>query len=962
MAASDNLTLTASVRDDFTATLRKLQGQLQNLAADQGPAKLKKEWTALGAEVKTAAQSVATSFVPAMRSGNVVGLGLGATLGAVAVGMKNFASEIRSTSRIAAELKTPAANIERIFLQAQVGVGLSTQQMSKDLESFAANIRNLRFDKPSQQRLISEFNDVGRAIVNLVDKDLNKVPRKFSEIFEEVGKRIQGMTDPVRQRALAKAIFDDEEMARYFTTKVDPVLEAQIKKFAGAAERNEAAAKRFNAALGLMSVAATNLRNEALSPLLQVTSELMTKYQEPIGQGLEQFAANMRRDLPLVVDSLQKITGGDIVEGVNRLAGAWAQWHPIIRTVNEALERVSKRMTPDALIEGAAAGLGMPPGGLAKAVAPTPAPVVPAPALKPAGEPPLAPATQQSIEKISNFNRYLDEALHPKTSPAVAPSPNAAAAEIIPFPPPRPRGIGGYPEVAPLPPRRPAGLGVAPSAQAVERQVKASEDVAQKTDEQTKVTETANRRSDSLTHALERSRSTMDRLREAWTEFVNKLSPDAVVGMGAAGLGMGSGGLGGVAGAGGIAGGLGGIGPAGRGGAGMPSGPGGGSPVAAGSSWAQLHKGTSKEVYDYIRKAAEARGIDPDTAIAVANSEGLKGYDPSKMARDKGGDQGRSFGPFQLFTGGGLGNRFKAATGLDPSDPSTYRQQVDFALDVAKKEGWGAWYGPRDQKLGIGRWGGIGGRAGYQATPGLSAAGLGQGAAKFVSESQIKNAGIRNMPISNELRGILNEAGEASGLVADIYSGGQSHGGFRRTGSHRHDIQPGTIGAADLRLVDPTTGRRLNMEDPEDRQKAAGFVREAARRGATGFGYGTRYMGPQSLHVGGGNRPGDPPAFWGGGHGWVREAAEEGFRQGAQRPGALLNKASEAGVNGGSPSAKVDARGSVNITLSDSLKDKNVKTSTEGMFKDVQVGRGRPATPPENGPNWDALGRASAGF
>src|SRR4051812_27617944 len=50
--------------------------------------------------------------------------------------------------------------------------------------------------------------------------------------------------------------------------------------------------------------------------------------------------------------------------------------------------------------------------------------------------------------------------------------------------------------------------------------------------------------------------------------------------------------------------------------------------------------------------------------------------------------------------------------------------------------------------------------------------------------------------------------------------------------------------------------------------------------------------------------------------------------------------------------------GLVSITLSDSLKDKNVKTDRSGMFKDVQVGRGRPARPPENGPNWDALNRA----
>ena len=64
----------------------------------------------------------------------------------------------------------------------------------------------------------------------------------------------------------------------------------------------------------------------------------------------------------------------------------------------------------------------------------------------------------------------------------------------------------------------------------------------------------------------------------------------------------------------------------------------------------------------YIRSAALQRGIDPDQAVRVAQSEGLNSYT---------GDGGSSFGPFQLHYGNvapggnavsGLGDDFTKQT------------------------------------------------------------------------------------------------------------------------------------------------------------------------------------------------------------------------------------------------------------------------------------------------------------
>lgn len=103
----------------------------------------------------------------------------------------------------------------------------------------------------------------------------------------------------------------------------------------------------------------------------------------------------------------------------------------------------------------------------------------------------------------------------------------------------------------------------------------------------------------------------------------------------------------------------------------------------------------------YIRAAAAKRGIDPNVAVAVAKSEGLYNWQSTVIQRN--GQREPSFGPFQLYMGGGLGNKFQSQTGLDPRDTSTWQKQVDFALDEARKGGWGPWHGWKGMP-----WAGIG--------------------------------------------------------------------------------------------------------------------------------------------------------------------------------------------------------------------------------------------------------------
>lgn len=118
------------------------------------------------------------------------------------------------------------------------------------------------------------------------------------------------------------------------------------------------------------------------------------------------------------------------------------------------------------------------------------------------------------------------------------------------------------------------------------------------------------------------------------------------------------------------------------------------------------------EIEEYIRRAAQQRGVNEEDAIKVVMGEGglqnpvLRNYNNEP-----------AWGPFQLHVAaedfrpgferdreiatknpnqGYVGDQFIGATGLHPSDPKAWKMAVEFALDKAIEAGsWAAWYGAK---------------------------------------------------------------------------------------------------------------------------------------------------------------------------------------------------------------------------------------------------------------------------
>lgn len=190
-----------------------------------------------------------------------------------------------------------------------------------------------------------------------------------------------------------------------------------------------------------------------------------------------------------------------------------------------------------------------------------------------------------------------------------------------------------------------------------------------------------------------------------------------------------------------------------------------------------------QEMEAYIRRAALQRGIDPEIALKVARSEGLKPDTWQSDVMMKGGVREPSYGPFQLYKGGGLGNDFQKATGLDPADPSTAYQGVDFALDNAAKGGWGPWYGAKN--AGIQPMQGIGAMppqappGGLPPIPGMPAAGMvnqGMAAAQSIPPMLEKFKATAGQPMPGPMQMELAKLLPASMTGADSLKTGMGQG------------------------------------------------------------------------------------------------------------------------------------------------------------------------------------------
>jgi hypothetical protein len=108
---------------------------------------------------------------------------------------------------------------------------------------------------------------------------------------------------------------------------------------------------------------------------------------------------------------------------------------------------------------------------------------------------------------------------------------------------------------------------------------------------------------------------------------------------------------------------------------------------------------TTADIENIIREEAALRGIDGEVAVRIFRHEGAGSYQSSVSSGNQMMRGGReaSYGPYQLYVGGGLGNEYEERTGRNLVTDNTREgitNQIRFSLDAATRSGgWQPWYG-----------------------------------------------------------------------------------------------------------------------------------------------------------------------------------------------------------------------------------------------------------------------------
>jgi hypothetical protein len=131
-------------------------------------------------------------------------------------------------------------------------------------------------------------------------------------------------------------------------------------------------------------------------------------------------------------------------------------------------------------------------------------------------------------------------------------------------------------------------------------------------------------------------------------------------------------------------------------------------------------------------------------------------------------------------------------------------------------------------------------------------------------------------------------------------------------------------------LWDPAEKRYLDMRNPKDAERMKEYVKQAVRAGATGVGAGLGYMGPSTMHIGGGSA-----TSWGGAD-WIERARREGVMAGPPTE-AELAKAREK-IDSSYPGARPDK---ARVDVEFNGVPKGVKTDAElldqGVFSTLNI-------------------------
>ncbi|MET3786083.1 phage tail tip lysozyme [Methylobacterium radiotolerans] len=263
--ADDKLRIVATVEDQFTGPLSKLEKGLKHVGeetAKQG-ATWKKDWAGVREEVGKF-QGVLRGFDPIFAAVGVTGFGAAMSLTGMVTALKGFSGQTRDLSQMGRQI---GMTVDQLRTLGSLGekFGVSADAMRGAIGQFATNMVDLR------QRWGQVYGELKNMNLGSLAEDLVNAPSMEAAV-ETAMKALQNIPDSMKAARVSTLIFGTPDMAtisRNITGKISDALKQTQADIGHLDKETEEAARRFEEHFSRIGRAAEKAKLNLLGPALR---------------------------------------------------------------------------------------------------------------------------------------------------------------------------------------------------------------------------------------------------------------------------------------------------------------------------------------------------------------------------------------------------------------------------------------------------------------------------------------------------------------------------------------------------------------------------------------------------------------------------------------------------------------------------------------------------------------------
>ena len=313
--ADEQLRLVASVTDQFSAPLRNLRNQLQQVGRGPSLKDMSKDWQGVSRDLGKVTNEIRTGLAPALSGIGLSSLGIGGAMSAAVLAVRNFAGTTRDLNMFS---KSIGLSVDQLRELKAVGehFGVGWDQAQGSLKTFAGNLDQIH------RRWGAAYGQLRAMNLGSLAEELVSAPNMQSALDKAL-EGLKSIQNPVRRREVAELLFGSDQWAT-IASQITPAIRAQIKAMLGEIPAgSKEAADAFAMNMTKMGLSVERFRNEAIGPLLPEVNRLFDGLNRP-----ETFAF-IQREFDGVTKGVQDLLKElkQVYDFVNAIAEGYAKFY-----------------------------------------------------------------------------------------------------------------------------------------------------------------------------------------------------------------------------------------------------------------------------------------------------------------------------------------------------------------------------------------------------------------------------------------------------------------------------------------------------------------------------------------------------------------------------------------------------------------------------------------------------------